>query len=278
MLTVPSTDGTENEDAVVLDDGVVVVVDGAGLPAHLRAGCRHSVAWFANSVAHTFHALLAARSSTMPESLAETISRVRASHGAACDLADGSPSATVAAWRMTDERLEYLVLGDAPIVLLDRHDRCTTIVDRRLERVTAEMASLDIRSSPHRGTELRAARRAAVESARNRPGGFWCAHTDPSAAAEAMHGDVPMGELGGVLACSDGGARAYELLGTHTLEQFTRLALRGELDALSGAIRAAEKAQEGSLASLGLKVHDDITIVALPFADAVVARAIPDPS
>lgn len=266
-LTAQAPGGTENEDAVVADDGVVVVVDGAGLPADLRTGCRHSVAWFARSVAHTFHALLAARSSSMRDALAETIRRVKDSHATTCSLAGGSPSATVAAWRMADDQLEYLVLSDASIVLLDRHDRATEIVDHRLEIVIARAAPLDPKRLAVTGAQVRAARRAAVESTRNKPGGFWCVQTDTSAAVQAMHGAVPVSDLTGVVACSDGGARAYELIGAHTLEEFANLALCGELETLSDTIRTAENHQAGSLHGLGLKVHDDITIVALPLTD-----------
>jgi hypothetical protein len=277
-LTVQAPGGTENEDAVVAEDGVVVVVDGAGLPAHLRTGCRHSVAWFARSVAHTFHALLVTRSSSMRVALAETISRINDSHATTCDLAGGSPSATVAAWRIADDRLEYLVLSDASIVLLDRHDRATEIVDHRLENVTARAVPLDPEDPAITGTQVRAARRAAVESARNQPGGFWCVHTDPSAADQAMHGTAPLSDLAGVVACSDGGARGYELLGAHTLEEFTRLALCGQLEALADTIRAAENHQAGSLQRLGVKVHDDITIVALPLTDTLLPTPNPTPT
>lgn len=275
-LTLPAPGGTENEDAVIADDGVVVVVDGAGLPAQLRAGCRHSVAWFATSVAHTFHALLAMRSSSMREALAATISRVNDSHAATCDLAAGSPSATVAAWRMADEQLEYLVLGDASIVLLDRRDRPTEIVDDRLEHIIARATPLNPDRPPATGAEVRAARRAVVESARNRPGGFWCVHTDPSASLHALHGDRPVSGLAGVVACSDGGARAHELLGTHALEGFTTLALRGDLEALSDTIRAAESQQAGALRGRGLKVHDDITIVAQPLTSTCTTSIVQD--
>ena len=167
---------------------------------------------------------------------------------------------------LADDQLEYLVLSDASIVLLDRHDRSTEIVDHRLENVIAR-APLDPESPAVTGAEVRAAGRAAVESARNKPGGFWCVHTDTSAAVQATHGDVSVSDLAGVVACSDGGARAYELLEAHTLEESTDLALRGELEALSDTIRTAENHQAGSLQGLGLKVHDDITIVALPLTD-----------
>lgn len=258
---------------MVSGDGVVVVVDGAGLPAELRAGCRHGVAWFARSVARTFHGLLTTRSSSMREALAETITQVNDSHVASCDLVDGSPSATVAAFRLTDDLLEYVVLCDASILLLDRRGRVTEIVDRRLERVLARAGALDAGGSGVTGAEARAARRAAAEAARNRPGGFWCVHTDSSAAFQARHGRVAVSNLAGVVALSDGGARSYELLDTHRLEQFTTRALGGELEALSVSIRDAENHRACALESLGLKVHDDITIVAQPLSADSYATA-----
>ena len=155
-LTVPAPGGAENEDALPADGEVVVVVDGAGLPTELRAGCRHTVAWFAQSVAQTFPALLAARSSSMSRALAETITAVRRSH-------------------------------------------------------------------------------------------------------------APIGDIAGVVACTDGGARAYDLLGTHTLDEFTNLAVRGELRALADSIRAAESDRAEDLRARGMKLHDDITIVTARF-------------
>ncbi len=253
---------------MVADSTVAVVVDGAGLPAHLRAGCRHSVAWFARAVAQSFHALLSARSSSMREALADTISRVNRSHAKSCDLAAGSPSATVAAWRITGDRLEYLVLSDASIVLLDRHERATEIVDARIADVMAGGAMpLGLERQATTGVGARELRRSAVEAARNRNDGFWCVHTDASAANEALHGDVAVSGLAGIVACSDGGARAHELLGVHTLEEFTQRALLGQLETLTETIRAAESDQAASLHSLGLKMHDDITFVALPLGD-----------
>ncbi len=258
-LTVPATAGNRNEDALAVGDGVVVVVDGAGIPAELRTGCRHSVEWFARSFAQTFHALLVARSNSMVDALAESITRVRDSHASSCDLAAGSPSATVAAWRTTGGRLEYLVLCDASLVLVDRRDHSVEVTDRRLQRVLDAAADQDT-------GDIRAAQRQAVEAHRNRPDGFWCVHHDPVAAEHALHGEVAIEDLSGVIACSDGGARAYDLLGTHTLDQFARESLSGALQTMADSIRSAETQRAELLDARGLKVHDDLTIAALPLS------------
>ena len=63
----------------------------------MRAGCVHSVQWFAQSIALEFHRSLTARTGSMADALAVAITKVAGSHGEQCDLAGGSPSATVAA-------------------------------------------------------------------------------------------------------------------------------------------------------------------------------------
>jgi hypothetical protein len=269
-LSVPATVGSGNEDAIVTGDGVAVVVDGAGIPAELRAGCEHSVEWFAQSVAQVFYALLVARSLTMVDALAETITCVRDSHAGSCDLAAGSPSATVAAWRATGGRLEYLVLCDASLILVDRHDHGVELTDRRLQRVldaaAAELGPATTGNQP--ADAVRAAQRQAVEATRNRPDGFWCVHHDPAAAQHAVHGEVAVEDYAGVVACSDGGARAYELLGTHTLDEFARQSLSGALQSVAESIRSAESAGAEHLLARALKVHDDLTIAASPLASS----------
>lgn len=263
---------------MVAGDGVVVVVDGAGIPADLRRGCSHSVAWFARSVADTLHGRLVSRSTSMIDALAETIDLVKASHAATCDLIGGSPSATVAAWRVADDQLEYLVLCDASLVLIDDHGRSVEVTDHRLPRVLGSAGPAGTEASTAADLDqLRAARRAAVEAARNRPGGFWCVHTDASAATEAVHGVVAVTSLAGVLALSDGAARAYDLLGTHTLDEFSTQALSGQLQALSDTIRGTETNQAEDLRRQGLKVHDDLTIIAQPLTDTAAASSDVDP-
>ncbi len=250
---------------MVTGDGAAVVVDGAGIPAELRAGCSHSVAWFAGSVANTLHGLLITRSSSMSEALAETIARVKASHVADCDLAEGSPSATVAAWRTVNEQVEYIVLCDASIVLVEHHGHSIEITDHRLDQVLGRVAPVEAKTSTSGGDRLLASRRLAVEAARNKDGGFWCVHTEPDAAAEAIQGAVPLAGLAGVLALSDGAARAYDLLNTRALDEFASDALAGHLRALSDDIRAEEVRRAEVLRGQGLKVHDDFSVVAQPF-------------
>jgi hypothetical protein len=271
-VSVPAEENTDNEDAFALGDGVGVVVDGAGIPADLRAGCCHTVAWYANILATTFRDLLERRSSDMRGALAEAIAEVTASHQYSCRLDEGSPSATVAAWRLTPHTVEYLVLCDASIILSRRDRTVAELTDDRIARVTARITEEHTKQAQARGDalasdDLRAARRAAVEGARNRPGGFWCCQTDPNAASEAMAGQADPDAVRAVLAASDGATRGHQLLHVLPVTELVQAVIDGEAATAIETIRLAER-RDTTLAPRGIKQHDDATLVCLVLDDA----------
>jgi hypothetical protein len=271
-VTASSGDGRENEDAFALGDGVAVVVDGAGLPKELRRGCHHSVRWYAEQLAACFREHLERRDSTMPQALAAAIAHVAGSHGPTCRLESGSPSATVAAWRVLSGTVEYLVLCDASILLAFHDGSVTEVTDDRMARVTQPLIDEQLRrvtgntgvarvATP---SQVRAARRAAVEQMRNRADGFWCAHSDPEAASAAIHGEVPRSTVSAIVALSDGAARGYQLLGIQTPRDLVPTADGDYLQTVIAAIREAERCDD-TLGERALKTHDDATIVAMHF-------------
>lgn len=192
MATRPGHAGRANEDFVGAVPGAVVLLDGAGIPGseHL---CRHGTAWFARRLGTALLARLPG-SAELGTVLGEAISDVAGLHHVTCDLADpSSPQAAVAVVRAVDDRLDYLVLADAYVVL----DAATPVVvtDPREVTVRAEVLAT------HEG---RAEQVAAFRARRNRPGGFWVAKEAPEAAAEAVTGAVPTASLKGVALVSNG--------------------------------------------------------------------------
>jgi hypothetical protein len=262
----PASPDRENEDSTANTPQVAVVVDGAGIPSSLRSGCSHSVAWYSRTLATTFQRHLADPCVKMQDALRSAIAEVVAKHENTCDLAAGSPSATVAAWRVTGSDLEYLVLCDSSLFLSFTDGRHLEVTDDRLgqvvgpwvEAATAQRAQGGMSISPD---ELHAASRQAVELLRNTPEGFWCCHNDPAAADEALQGSIPLPALRGVVLATDGATRGIHLLGSHTLEETIEAALSGTPDELLRQIRAAEDAQAQSLTLQAVKVHDDATLV-----------------
>jgi hypothetical protein len=265
-LTSWAASSEDNEDSTAIAPLVAVVVDGAGLPPSLRSGCSHSVAWYSRTLAKTFRRQLLDTRPTMRDALRTAIASVAAEHEDTCDLAAGSPSATVAAWRVVGASLQYLVLCDSSILLAFADGERLEVTDDRLSRVVEPRveANLSQRSreglslSPH---DVLRARRDAVEALRNTPGGFWCCHHDPAAADEALEDTVPLAALRGVVLATDGATRGLQVLGTHTLEELIETALSGRHDELLRQIRAAEEDQQESLTMRAVKVHDDATVV-----------------
>lgn len=291
-LTDPAAPGRTNEDAIALGSDLAVVVDGAGLDKVMRRGCSHSVSWFSRTLAQEYALRLAAgpedadadareaaedgtpgeggRRPGMREALGQAIAAVRDRHAGTCDLAAGSPSGTVAAWRVRDGILETLVLCDAAIVLA-RTDadgavvRADLTTDLRVHDAVAakhhELEALEA-EAPTRAAEGGEIplRFRALDAARNVEGGFWCAHHDPAAAEHALVQELPWTDELCVIAASDGAVRALLELGTHTVEEFADACAHGDEDMLASDIRAEEDRQRERYRARGAKVHDDLTL------------------
>jgi hypothetical protein len=232
LLSDPRVPGADEDAAGVLGD-VVVVLDGAGLPARFRSGCRHSVAWYSHSLAARLLVRAQDRSLTLADALAAAIADVRALHEHECTLAEGSPSATVVAVRRDGDHLEHLVLCDASLLLVPRDGHVTRITDRRVEEVVREERDAE-----------------AIEARRNAPGGFWVARHEPEAAREALVGRVPLAEL----------TRSVDLLGLHDDAALARDLAR-DPDTVVRRIRRAEEALDARRAPR--KRHDDATVASL---------------
>lgn len=260
--SVSATAAQPNEDARYARDGVAVVVDGAGLPKSLRTGCHHSVAWYADRLAVAFGTALQDRNVSMREALSRAITQVANSHDG-CELDLGSPSATVAAWRLHPRLLEYLVLCDASVLLVT-DTGVVEVTDDRLGVLTAQsLDRLDSGSTQPSTPEILAARRNVLELNRNVAGGFWCCHTDPAAADQAITGRRRLRDLRGVVIASDGATRGYQTLDVHTVDHFALEAVSGRGGQLINDIRTAEDGQQQRLEEQASKVHDDATLLAL---------------
>ncbi|MBB5832669.1 protein phosphatase 2C domain-containing protein [Brachybacterium aquaticum] len=242
LLTDPSVPGADEDAAGVLGD-VAVLLDGAGVPARFRAGCRHSVAWYS----HTLAALLLARAQDTSVSLTEVlragIAQIAGLHADECALEEGGPSATVVLVRRTPPHLEHLVLCDSSLLLTRRDGGVERVTDRRVEEVVARGGGAE-----------------RIEAQRNAPGGFWVARHEPEAAAQARVGSTPLAELFSVHLVSDGVTRAVELLGLHDDASLAR-ALDDDPGAVIAQIRGAEDALADERAPR--KRHDDASVLTL---------------
>lgn len=236
----PAVPGADEDAAGMLGE-VAVVLDGAGLPPRFRAGCHHSVAWYSHTLAARL--LLAAqdRALTLAGALARAIDEVRALHERECDLAAGSPSATVVAVRRDGDELEHLVLCDSSLLLEREDGSVSRITDLRVDEVVRRERSAE-----------------AIEARRNAPGGFWVARHEPEAADQALLDRAPLADLTAVHLVSDGITRAVDLLGLHRDASLAR-ALSEDPGAVLAGIRRAEEALPPERRPR--KRHDDATVL-----------------
>ena len=111
---------------------------------------------------------------------------------AATDGSTFHPSATVAMVRFIEGDAEWLVLGDAAVLISSRNGQVTWAQDRRISRVGMEVREAR-REARHAGDERRASTLTIdllrlEDDHRNKKGGFWVAQTNPDAAYQAISG------------------------------------------------------------------------------------------
>jgi hypothetical protein len=180
---------------------------------------------------------------SLSDILASAIKETCDTHSATCDLANpDSPSTTVAIIRLLGDSLDYLTLGDSPIVFWHRDDSFTPIADYRLSQLPG--------ARPYT-IEL-------VRAHRNKENGFWVASTDPRAAYRAVTGSAPTADLAEIGLFTDGITRLIDWYG------FTWPAIFACLrsDGPDGLIRIVRRAERENPRPHG-KVHDDATSIYL---------------
>ncbi|MFF4991146.1 integrase [Streptosporangium saharense] len=268
LATEPSSPSRPNEDFVGVTSGAVVLLDGAGTPGGMESGCSHGVAWYARMLGSTLLAEVTQSAAPLTELLTRSIKTVASLHDFTCDLTHpGTPSATVAMLRRTDDSLEWLVLADSVIILDTGTAEPTVLTDDRLERIGApHRAELD--ALPNGTPEHTEALRRYIEvmnGHRNREGGFWTASADPLAAEQSLTGTVPADQVRTAALLSDGASRLTDLFGLATWRQLLDLLANDGPQALITRVRAAEHEDPQGTRWPRPKTHDDATAAFWPF-------------
>ncbi len=228
--------GGASEDVVVTGNDFVAVLDGATAVPGLETGCRHDVVWFARALGGALARRLIGCAGTLAPLLSEAIEDVMGQHAGSCDLSNpDSPSATVSILRRRDDRLDYLVLADSPVLLDLDGEGVRPILDDRLDHLPDYSV-------------------AGVGRSRNRD--FWVASTVPAAADQALIGSVPYSSVRRAAVLSDGAARLVERFGQLSWTQLLDLLESAGPAALIARTRSVEE----SVPVARGKQYDDATV------------------
>ena len=264
IATSPARPDQSNEDFTAACATGAVLLDGAGLSG-TTTRCVHGVAWYARHLGGALLAGLTDPDRPLHAVLADGIRETASLHADPCHLEDdpGTPSATVVMVRVAGDRLEYLVLADSVLLLVPAGPAApVAITDIRADEVRGvERRELD--TVPGGTPEHAEALRRHVQASRayrNRPGGFWVAAADPSAADEAIVGDVPIGDLASVALLSDGASRIVDLFGLTDWPGVAALLGSGGTGELIRRVRAAEDEDPRGARWPRGKAHDDATV------------------
>jgi Protein phosphatase 2C len=135
LATMAGTVARPNEDYAVAGPDWALVLDGATHFEGVDTGCIHDVPWLVGNLAAALVGQLILGPANLPETLASAIEATCSAHAGTCDLANpDSPSSTVALVRSVGTAIEYLVLGDSPVVLRTG-DGITPVVDDRVDHL-----------------------------------------------------------------------------------------------------------------------------------------------
>jgi hypothetical protein len=241
MQTVFATakgDGRANEDYAACGPGWAIILDGATAPRNVDSGCIHDVPWLVRHLAAGMLRGLALGAAELPDVLAEAIRETCNAHAGTCDLHNpDSPSSTAAMIRQRGDTLDYLVLGDSPVILRRGEDVQPVHDDRADHLPGGRPYSL-----------------ALVREMRNAPGGFWVASTNAQAAYEAISGSADGVTEAALL--TDGATRLHDRYGASWPDLLAVLREDGPA-ALIGRVREAERKD----AAPPGKRHDDATAI-----------------
>lgn len=258
----PGTPDRPSEDATASAPGVLVLLDGA--TARTETGCLHGVAWYAQHLADAIVEEFRKRASLSPaRALAAAITRTADLHRDTCDLAHlGTPSAAVAVVHVAGDVLRYLVLGDVTVVL-DTTNGLQVISDQRVSQTAStERAAADAMQATDPAKPAALVRMKHAElAARNAPGGYWVATSDPTVAQHALTGEIHRTHVRRASLFSDGAARAVDLFGIHDWFGVLKVLQESGPEELIHQVRAAEASDPEATRWPRNKISDDATII-----------------
>lgn len=223
--SAPAIGRVENEDlAGTVGDNTAWVLDGADDPLADKKKCSHGAAWYVRTLHLALGQSLPNDQDALNVLLHRAIRYTRDLHEEECENpSHRKPSATVAIIRCRPKSIEYLVLGDASL-LLESSNSVVHITDQRMHQVASDerRAIIDRLRQGHGYDDPERPRllRELVKQeqrARNKATGYSIAAYDPAAAFDSVTESVSSSNstprINRAVLLSDGAGRAVSPFG-----------------------------------------------------------------
>lgn len=268
IATRPGSPQRANEDSYAVVADLVIVADGATAPPSLGTGCAHDPRWYSRELTTQAAAAHVRYSdASLADILSAAIRSTAEAHADTCDPSHpGTPSSTVVMLRAGPESIDWLVLGDATLIL-ETLNGLKAIYDDRLFRTNKDLRNQVLSTTaddPERPARI-AALVDAQRNFRNVKGGFWVAASDPSAAYKGYAGTerIAAGSTWRAALLSDGAAAVvdtYDVTDWHGVLDL--LDARGP-KALLESVRKIEADDPDARRYPRIKRSDDATVAYL---------------
>jgi hypothetical protein len=264
FATAPGVAGRINEDWVGACPTAAVVLDGVTAPGGMSTGCRHGVPWYVRQLgSHVLGEAARNPDVALADCLGVAIDSTARAHAETCNLSDpGTPSATVAMLRFTQDLFEYLVLSDATIVL-DTITGLDIITDQSVSDFAASQRKALHQTRPGTPEHDELLRDLVSEQRRyrNQPGGYWLAASDPSASAHATTGSMPLSALQRAALVSDGASAIVDTYRVWTWVEFLDALDRTGSSRTLAAVRETEAEDPDGSRWPRYKASDDASVL-----------------
>ena len=265
--------GTANEDAVVCGANYLVVIDAAtGLEQFHFTEEATDARWFSKTLAELLDSELRkieASTSSLVTILERAASELKESldkYGYS-DYGNGYPSACVSILRDVGDTLEYLVLGDCPI-LLEEAKGIRLLYDDTVAKRDDKVVEWIKMQCRTRGITFAQARKEAqpmlLKNRRemNRPDSYWIFDPTGVGVKHALTGTLDANTVKGVAMMSDGFYEAYEVFGMATsLTEFYFMIKNQSLEELVSRLRMKQEIGMEVEQFCRLKERDDASVI-----------------
>ncbi|MGY0387101.1 hypothetical protein ACWZJV_09035 [Nocardioides sp. WG-D5] len=246
------------DDRAFITSNAVIVLDGASAFATRDV----PASTYAEHLGSTLAGLVDGSDEPLTALLADAIKITVA----ALDLTSGgrAPSSTVAVVRRrADATVDVLVLGDSQVVIpgeILRDDRLGPLATEQRTAYRERLASGHGYDDEHR--QILAALQAEQLRHRNKPGGYWIAEADPTAAEHALTRHLSPDEVSWCVLATDGAYKPMEHLGLDDWPSVSA-ASHDDLVDLLQRCQGWEKTDPRGQRLPRAKRHDDKTLVAV---------------
>jgi hypothetical protein len=152
-------------------------------------------------------------------------------------------------------------------IVAEENDGLRIIADNRVDATAiAERVAADAlpTGSPEKAEALIRMKHAEL-AARNVAGGYWDAAADPTAASQALIGEIPTKEIRRLAVLTDGATRAVSTFKLHSWSDLLWALTTVGPSELIRQVRAAESSDATGTWHPRNKTHDDATVALIQF-------------